>query len=87
MVSVHLSFSLAVNVFVLNCGRGMVVKSLSHELKSKAVLITSGLFDFGPLILEPYFDLRLIKVQFLGQRLSPLLRYVPIGLKLGFQSL
>lgn len=65
----------------------MVVKSLSHELQGQAVLEAAGLFDLGPLILEPDFNLGLVQVQFLGQRLSPLLRYVPVGLELGFESL
>lgn len=65
----------------------MVVKSLSHELQGQAVLVAGGLFYLGPLILEPDFNLRLVQVEFLGQRLSALLRYVPVGLKLGFQSL
>lgn len=65
----------------------MVVKSLSHELQGQAVLVAGGLFNFGPLILEPDFNLGLVQVEFLRQRLSPLLRYVPVGLKLGFQSL
>lgn len=65
----------------------MVVKSLSHELQGQPVLVAAGLFDLGPLILEPDFNLGLVQVEFLRQRLSPLLRYVPVGLKLGFQSL
>jgi len=65
----------------------VVVKSLSHELKGQAVFVAGGLFNLGPLILEPDFDLGLVQVEFLGQRLSPLLRYVPVSLELGFQSL
>lgn len=65
----------------------MVVKSLSHELQGQAVLVTAGLFNLGPLILEPDFNLGLVQVEFLGQRLSPLLRYVAVGLELGFESL
>ena len=65
----------------------MVVQSLSHELQGQAVLVAGGLFNLGPLILEPDFNLGLVQVQFLGQRLSPLLRYVPVGLELVFQSL
>lgn len=65
----------------------MVVESLSHELQGQAVLVAAGLFNLGPLILEPDFNLGLVQVEFLGQRLSPLLRYVPVGLELGFQSL
>lgn len=65
----------------------MVVQSLGHELQRQAVLVAGGLFDLRPLILEPDFDLGLVEVQFLGQSLSALLRYVPVGLELGFQSL
>lgn len=80
-------FLFAIVFIFLNCCCGMVVESLRHELKCEAVLIARCLFDFGPLILEPDFYLRLIEVEFLGQRLSPLLRNVPIRLKLGFKSL
>lgn len=65
----------------------MVVQSLRHELQGQCVLVAGGLFNLGPLILEPDFDLGLVQVQFLGQRLSPLLRDVPVGLELVFQSL
>ena len=65
----------------------MVVQSLRHQLQGQAVLEAAGLFDLGPLILEPDLDLGLVQVQFLGQRLSPLLRYIPVGLELGFESL
>lgn len=65
----------------------MVVQSLGHELQGQAVLVAGGLFNLGPLILEPDFNLGLVQVEFLGQRLSPLLRYVPVGLELVFQSL
>lgn len=65
----------------------MVVKSLRHELQGQAVFVAGGLFNLGPLILEPDFNLGLVQVQFLSQRLSPLLRYVAVRLELGFQSL
>ena len=65
----------------------MVVQSLRHELQRQAVLVAGGLFDLGPLVLEPDFDLGLVQVEFLRQGLPPLLRYVPVGLELGFQSL
>lgn len=65
----------------------MVVKSLSHELQRQAVLVAGGLFNLGPLVLEPDFNLRLVQVELLRQRLSPLLRDVAVGLELGFQSL
>lgn len=65
----------------------MVVQSLRHELQGQPVLVAGGLFNLGPLILEPDFNLGLVQAEFLGQRLSPLLRYVPVGLELVFQSL
>lgn len=65
----------------------MVVQSLGHELQGQAVLVAGGLFNLGPLVLEPDFDLGLVQVEFLRQRLSPLLRDVPVGLELVFQSL
>lgn len=77
----------ALLLVVLHGGRGVVVKSLRHELQGQAVLVAAGLFNLGPLILEPDFNLGLVQVEFLGQRLSPLLRYVPVGLEFGFQSL
>ncbi|KAF3857137.1 hypothetical protein F7725_008996 [Dissostichus mawsoni] len=79
--------SLALLPLLLHGGGRMVVKSLGHELQSQAVLVPRGLFNLGPLILEPDFDLGLVEVEFLRQRLPPLLRDVPVGLKLGFQSL
>lgn len=65
----------------------MVVQSLSHELQGQRVLVAGGLFDLGPLVLEPDFDLGFVQVEFLGQRLSPLLRDVAVRLELVFQSL
>lgn len=65
----------------------MVVESLSHQLQGERVLVAAGLFDLGPLVLEPDFDLGLVQVEFLGQRLSPLLRDVAVRLELVFQSL
>lgn len=65
----------------------MVVESLSHQLQGQGVLVAGGLFDLGPLVLEPDFDLGLVQVEFLGQRLSPLLRDVAVRLELVFQSL
>lgn len=79
--------SLALLLVLLHGGRRVVVQSLRHELQGQAVLVAGGLFDLGPLILEPDFDLGLVQVEFLGQRLSPLLRYVAVGLELVFQSL
>lgn len=65
----------------------MVVQSLRHELQRQTVLVAAGLFNLGPLVLEPDFNLGLVQVQFLGEGLSPLLCYVPVGLELGFESL
>ena len=65
----------------------MVVKSLGHELQGQAVLEAAGLFNFGPFVLEPDFDLGLVEVEFLGERLPPLLRDVAVSLELGFESL
>lgn len=79
--------SVAVLLVLLHRGRGVVVKSLSHELQRQAVLVAAGLFDLGPLVLEPDLNLGLVQVQFLSQSLSPLLRYVPVRLELAFQSL
>lgn len=65
----------------------MVVESLGHQLQGQWVLVAAGLFDLGPLVLEPDFDLWLVQVEFLGQGLSPLLRDVAVRLELVFQSL
>lgn len=78
---------LAVLLVLLHGGGRVVVKPLRHELQGQAVLVAAGLFDLGPLVLEPDFDLGLVQVEFLRQGLSPLLRYVPVSLELGFQSL
>lgn len=82
-----MSVLLAVLLVLLHRGRRVVVKSLGHELQRQPILVAGGLFNLGPFILEPDFDLGLVQVEFLGQRLPPLLRYVPVGLELGFQSL
>lgn len=79
--------SVAVLLVLLDGGGGMVVKSLRHQLKGQPVLEATGLFDLGPFVLKPYFDLGLVEVELLGQRLAPLLRDVAIHLELCLQSL
>ena len=65
----------------------MVVQSLRHQLQCKPVLEAAGLFNLGPLVLKPYFDLGLVEVELLGQRLPTLLRNVAVHLELRLQSL
>ena len=71
---------LAVRLAVL--GRGVVVQSLRHEMQRQRVFIPSGFLDFGPFVLKPDFDLRLVEAQFPGQALPPLLGQVPVVLEL-----
>jgi len=65
----------------------MVVQSLRHQLQGQSVLVAAGLFDLGPLVLEPDLDLGLVEVELLGQSLPPLLRDVAVHLELCLQSL
>lgn len=63
-------------------GRGVVVQSLRHEMQRQRVLICGGFLDFGPFVLKPDFDLRLVEAQLLGQALPALLGQVPTALEL-----
>lgn len=79
--------SVAVLLVLLDGGGGMVVQSLRHQLQRQPVLEAAGLFDLGPLVLEPDLDLGLVEVELLGQGLPPLLRDVAVHLELGLQPL
>lgn len=48
----------------------MVVQSLGHQLHGKWIFGAGRFLDFGPFILEPDFDLRLIQSQFSAQLLA-----------------
>lgn len=48
----------------------MIVQTLCHELQGERVLLAGGLFDFGPLVLEPDFDLCLVEAQLGAQLLT-----------------
>ena len=65
----------------------MVVQALRHQLQRQRVLRAARLFDFGAFVLKPDLNLRLVQIEFVRERLPPLLRDVPVQLKLGFQSL
>lgn len=65
----------------------MVVQALCHEVHRQSVLVARGFLDFGPLILEPDLDLRLVEAKLLRQSLAPLLCQVPVGLKLSLEPL
>lgn len=65
----------------------MVVQALCHEVHCQSVLVACGFLDFGPLILEPDLDLRLVEAKLLRQTLAPLLCQVPVGLKLSLEPL
>lgn len=79
--------SVAVLLVLLDGGGGMVVQSLRHQLQRQPVLEAAGLFDLGPLVLEPDLDLGLVEVELLGQGLPPLLRDVAVHLELGLEPL
>ena len=64
-------------VFVDGHGR-VVVEALGHQLQRQRVLLARGLFDLGPLVLEPDLDLILVQVQLARQVLAALLRQVAI---------
>lgn len=59
----------------------MVVEALCHEPGGQWRLLTGGLLDLGPLVLEPDLDLGLVEPQPLRQVLSPLLREVAVLLE------
>ena len=63
-------------------GPGVVVQSLRHEVQRQSVFIPGGFLDFGPFVLKPDFDLRLVKAKVPGQALPPLLGQVPVVLEL-----
>lgn len=65
----------------------MVVQALRHEVHRQSVLVARGFLDFGPLVLEPDLDLRLVEAELLRQTLAPLLCQVPVGLKLSLEPL
>lgn len=77
---------LAVRLALLG-GGGMVVQALRHEVHRQSVLVARGFLDFGPLVLEPDLDLGLVEAELLRKTLAPLLRQVPVGLKLSFEPL
>ena len=53
-------------------------------MQRQSVFIPGGFLDFGPFVLKPDFDLRLVKAKFPGQALPPLLGQVPVVLELRF---
>ena len=64
----------------------MVVQSLSHEHLSQIALLPGVLFQLGPLVLEPYLDLVFVETELLRQVSPPLLRQVPVLVKLPLKS-
>lgn len=62
--------------------RRMIVESLRHQLQCQRILGATGLFQLGPLVLEPDLDLRLIQAQFAAQLLATLLGQVAILVEL-----
>lgn len=73
---------LAVRLGVL--GAGVVVQALRHEMQRQRVFIPGGFLDFGPFVLKPDFDLRLVKAEVQGEALPALLGQVPVVLELRF---
>lgn len=72
----------AVRLGVLGCR--VVVQSLRHEMQRQRVFIPGCLLDFGTLVLEPDFDLRLVETEVPGQALPPLFGQVAVVLELCF---
>lgn len=60
----------------------MVVESLRHQLQCQRILGATGLFQLGPLVLEPDLDLRLVQTQFAAELLATLLGQVAILVEL-----
>ena len=87
MVRTPVSGSPLVAVRLVLLGPGVVVQSLRHEVQRQSVFIPGGFLDFGSFVLEPDLDLGLVEAQLPGQGLTPLLRQVPVPLKLRLQPL
>ena len=81
----NLSLINGVVIFIDGYGR-MVVKSLGHEHLSQFTFLSRAFLDFGPLVLEPDFDLVLIQAQFGGQISSPLLSQISVIFEFFLQS-
>lgn len=60
----------------------MIVESLRHQLQCQRILGATGLFQLGPLVLEPDLDLRLVQTQFAAELLATLLGQVAILVEL-----
>ena len=61
--SLFLLHHLVVFLFVfIHCHCGVIVKPLSHKLQCQRVLLSGGLFNLCSFILEPNFDLILMKL-------------------------
>lgn len=83
--SLFLLHHLVVFLFIfIHCHCGVIVKTLSHKLQCQRVLLSGGLFDLGPFILEPNFDLILVQLQLARQILAALLRQVAVLRELAF---
>lgn len=78
---------LRVHIVSIQRYRRMVVKTLCHQLSGQTVLESSGLLDFGSLVLEPDFDLGFTQCEFFGQGPSALFGQVVALLKFLLQSL
>jgi len=60
----------------------VIVKSLRHQFKCQWVRHAARFLQLGTLILEPDFDLRLVKAEFCGEPLAPFLGEVAAGVEL-----
>ena len=60
----------------------MVVEALRSEHLCQVALVSRGLLQLSPLILEPDLDLRLVQSQLIGQVAPPVLGEVAVVVKL-----
>ena len=65
----------------------MVVQSLSHQLQCQLIAHAARLLHLSAFVLEPDFDLRLVELQLVGQRLATFLRQVFAVVKLALKPI
>jgi len=63
----------------------VIVQSLCHQLHSKRIRHTARFLQLGTLVLEPDFDLRLVKTELCGEPLSTFFGEVATGVELSPQ--
>ena len=83
-LSVHPHLELFLLLRQRDCA--VVVESFGHQLDCEGVLLSRGLFDLRPLVLEPDFDLSLVEAEFRAELLSSLFSQISIFFKLPLRN-